>query len=207
VHAEAYLCISPYRGTYPSANYPDFEAEEHILASGAGATPLLWLAMYRSGDLASGTTDMNAENGSHPIPATGLIAPRQRALTNLYTAVPVLDRLLGESVTDHAELLREAIRWLPGAWVTIEWWVDDKPARPPHDTDLLRALAAFDAAEADHTDGQAALARLSRLRLGEPLAPARLLLDSSTPSIEDRSKLERMLGRSHMRMVPWEIPI
>jgi hypothetical protein len=54
VGVEAFLCISPYDGIYPSERYADFEAEEHILATDVEATPLLWLALFRPADLRTG---------------------------------------------------------------------------------------------------------------------------------------------------------
>jgi len=51
VSVEAYLCVTPHEGVYPSEHYADFEPEEHILARAADITPLLWLAMFRPGDL------------------------------------------------------------------------------------------------------------------------------------------------------------
>lgn len=139
-----YLCVTPYDDVYPSEAYADFEAEEHILACGDNVTPLLWLAMFRDSDLRNGTP----------------IAPRQLALTQLYAAVPIL----GESVAASAEHLREAMRWMPGSHVTIEWWDGDQQA-----------------------------------------PPASLRLDSLLVHTEGGS-VEQLLGRSHLRMVPWETP-
>ena len=127
---------------------------------------------------------------------------RQQALTNLYAAVPVLDQLFEGSVSEHAELLREAVRWLPGAVVTIEWWVGDEPTALPRG-DLELALGLFDSASAAGVD---ALTRVTGLTAGSRIVPARLLLDGARKTEEQRADLCRVIGRSHMRMVPWEVP-
>jgi hypothetical protein len=117
--SEAYLCVSPHPGGYPSENYADFVAEDHILAM-----------------------------------------------------------------------------------VTIEWWVGDEPTALPRG-DLELALGMFDSASAAGVD---ALTRVTGLTAGSRIVPARLLLDGARGTEEQRADLCRVIGRSHMRMVPWEIP-
>ncbi|MEU4473235.1 hypothetical protein [Micromonospora sp. NPDC023888] len=205
VSRETYLCVSPYRDVYPSRHHADFEAEEHVLACADDATPLLWLAMFRPDDLrntgAGGSRAGDA--GLSPTPAP--VVSRQRALTNLYSSIPLLDRLLRGSVSEHAELLREAMRWLPGPVVTVEWWADDEPydATP---ADLDKALTVFDLGPDAGNSGIDALTRATGLRLHEPLVPARLLLDRRPATTAQQVDLHRVLGRSHLRMVPWETP-
>jgi hypothetical protein len=203
VSLEAYLCVSPYDGVYPSRHYADFEAEDHMLAGASDCTPLLWLAMFRPRDLRNGPTGAESSNDVERALATAPVASRQQALTNLYASVPVLDRLLRGSISEHAEFLREAMRWLPGAVVTIEWWVDDEPcgAAP---TDLGKALAVFTSDPVAGTGDLDALTRVTDFRVDEPVVPARLLLDRAPASAEQQAELCRILGRSHMRMVPWE---
>ncbi|BCJ69542.1 hypothetical protein [Polymorphospora rubra] len=58
-------------------------------------------------------------------------------------SVPVLERLLPGPVSEHTELLREAMRWLPGAVVTIEWSAGDEPHAGAL-ASLRKALAVFD---------------------------------------------------------------
>jgi hypothetical protein len=108
-------------------------------------------------------------------------------------------------VADHAELLREGLRWLPGSHLTVEWWVDDVPGGPVDLAALSDALAGMDQISGHDVDLGWAM-RLSRLRLDRPLPPARLVLDGLPASDEDRWNFRRLLGSSHMRMVPWEVP-
>ncbi len=189
VEVESFLCVSPHPGGCPSEHFAGFEAEEHILAVSAGVTPVLWLALFRNGDLEADGTP---------------IVARRRALSNLYAAVPVLDRLFAGSVAEHAELLREAMRWLPGATVTIEWWAGDvTPAVPPR-ADVSTVLDLIGGAPADDDD-LAVWERITGLAVGSRIVPADLLLGGAPATEEQRAGLRRVLGRSNMRPVPWEI--
>jgi hypothetical protein len=204
VSVEVYLCVSPFEGAYPSLHYADFEAESHLLAGAADATPLLWLAMFRPGDVRDDRASNAATGDGGPAQAATPITSRQQALTNLYASVAVLDRLFRGSLSEHAEFLHEAMRWLPGAAVTIEWWLDDDPTAAPADLD--KALAVFDADPMVGTSGLDALTRATGVDVNEPVIPARLLLDGASATAEQRAGLCRILGRSHMRPVPWETP-
>jgi hypothetical protein len=98
------------------------------------------------------------------------------------------------------------MRWLPGAWVTLEWWVDDQRAEPPDPSDLAGALAACNEDQLGKQLSHDSLWRLCRLDPDVRLPPARLLLNNPSASREDLLVLHRLLGRSHMRMIPWETP-
>jgi hypothetical protein len=88
----------------------------------------------------------------------------------------------------------------------VEWWVDDVPAGRHDLVALSNALAAMDQPE-QPAQRRADLTRLSGLRLDGPLPPARLILDGLTATDNDQWNFRRLLGSSHMRMVPWEVPI
>ena len=122
---EAYLCVTPHEGVYPSEHYADFEPEEHILARAADITPLLWLAMFRPGDLRDVPTRTGSAGELRRTRETALVTSRHQALTNLHASVAVLDRLLRGSLSGHAELLHEAMRSMLGGTVTIEWYAGD----------------------------------------------------------------------------------
>ncbi|MEV0730569.1 hypothetical protein [Polymorphospora sp. NPDC050346] len=136
---------------------------------------------------------------------TAPVTSRQRALANLYASVSVLDRLLPGPVSEHAELLREAMRWLPGAVVTIEWWADDAPhARAS--AILGRALAVFDLGPDAGGSNLDALRAATGLLLHRPPVSAPLPLDQKLTATDHQVDLPRMLGQSHMRMLLWETP-
>jgi hypothetical protein len=199
-------CVSPYDGIYPSQRYADFEAEEHILATDTEATPLLWLALFRPADLRTQFIPTGLDGAGESVALTAPLVHRRRGLSQLYAAVPAIEPILGGPMSEHAELLREALRWLPGAYLTVEWWVDDLPAGHPDPVALTNALATMDQ-PGQPAPQQADLTRLSSLRPDGPLPSARLILDGLTATDNDRWNFRRLLGSSHMRMVPWETPI
>src|SRR4051812_16082526 len=121
-----FLSLSPYQGVYPSRAWDEFEPETDVLAVADDATPLLWLALFRPADVQAGRLDRDWEDwtqGTRPINAP--VVPRRRAFSQLYAAVDVLEPVLGASIAEHAELMREALHWAPGDWVTIEWFAED----------------------------------------------------------------------------------
>ncbi|GAA3391637.1 hypothetical protein [Cryptosporangium minutisporangium] len=205
---EPILCISPYADVYPSESYEDFEAEEHILARGVGATPLLWLAMFRLDDVRRISDGLDLGGSQNRNAAATVLTSRQRALTNLYASVPVLDHRFSASLSESAELLREAVRWLSGDTVTIEWWMDDcaDTAMFVSEAELTKALKVFESDQSVSTDDVDTLLRLTGLDNEEPRALTRLLSQSVPVHRTPQGDLSRILGRSHMRMVPWEVP-
>jgi hypothetical protein len=203
--SEAYLCVSPFQGAFPSRQWDDFEGDSDILAIDDEATPLLWLALFRPADLRVAKIDRDLEDwtvGTRPI--TVPVAPRQRAFSQLYAAVDALEPILGESIADHGELMREALRWMPGMYVTIEWSIDGEPV---WDVDISAALAVLDGEIPDVDQAREILRDTCALRLDRPLPSARLVLDRVNADEDDRWNFQRLLGRSHCQMVPWEVPI
>jgi len=185
-----FLCVSPWAQTYPSDRHAGFDAE-NLVAEADGAVPLLWLALFRPADLSE-----DEATGTAPL------ATRERALANLAAAVPALDRLFGPPVSAHADLLRQALPWFPGDWLTIEWWDEERPA-PPDPDELRAALATLD----DPAGGPGPLLRLCELDpadLPEPPRPGAPLL----PHLNRQAAgLRRILGRASHQLVPWEQPI
>lgn len=202
----AFLSVSPFQGVYPSRAWDEFEPETDVLAVADEGTPLLWLAMFRPADVRAGRLDRDWEDwtqGTRPI--TAPVVPRQRAFSQLYASVEVLEPVLGDSVAEHAELMREALRWMPGQWVTLEW-LDDYH-EPRWDLDISPALAVLDGAVPDVAEARAILTEVSGLVLDRPLPSARLVLDGVAAEQEDRSNFQSLLGSSLTQMVPWEVPI
>ena len=201
-----FLSVSAYQDVYPSREWDDFEPEIDVLAVAGHGTPLLWLALFRTADVRVGRIDLDREDwtqGTRPIKAP--LVPRQRAFSQLYASVEVLEPVLGASIADHAELMREALRWTPGEWVTLEWFAEE--GEPRWDIDISPALAVLDGAVPDVEEARSILAEVSGLRLDRPLPPARLVLDRVDAEEEDRANFQRLLGSSHTQMVPWEVPI
>ncbi|MEV4134720.1 hypothetical protein AB0J72_21430 [Dactylosporangium sp. NPDC049742] len=188
-----YLHAGDRPGIYPMEQDPGFEAEQ-VAAMADGAVPLLWLALFRAGDVSLGDTPWGAAGA----PLVG----RERGLANLVAAVPALDRMFGPPVTTHADLLRQALQWSPGAWLTIEWWCDNRPS-PPDPAALRSALGAFE----EDGDGDGALLELCGLDpadLPAPRDPGAPLLPHLTAQA---AGLRLLLGRAFHQLVPWEQPI
>ena len=190
-----YLCAGDRSGVYPMEQDPGFEAEQ-VAAMADGAVPLLWLALFRAGDVSVGDTPWG--------PAGAPVVGRERGVTNLAAAAPALDRMFGPPVTTHADLLRQALQWSPGDWLTIEWWCGDRPC-PPDPALLRSALAALD--DGDPATGRERLLELCGLDpadLPAPRDPAAPLLPHLTAQA---TGLRLLLGRAFHQLVPWEQPI
>ena len=67
----AYLCCSPFDRIYPS-DEPEFDDREHYVAMCRDAVPLVWLALFRVGDLRGHPSESNPEEAraACPISAT-----------------------------------------------------------------------------------------------------------------------------------------
>ncbi|MEV0567519.1 hypothetical protein [Dactylosporangium sp. NPDC050588] len=188
-----YLCAGGRPGIYPMEQDSEYDAEQ-VVAVADGEVPLLWLTLFRADDVSAGDTPWG--------PATAPVVGRERGTTNLAAAVPTLDRMFGPPVTTHADLLRQALQWSPGGWLTIEWWCGDRPC-PPDPAALRSALGAFD----DPAAGPGALLELCGLDPADLPAPR----DPSTPLLPhltaQAAGLRRLLGRAFHQLVPWEQPI
>ncbi|MFF5232742.1 hypothetical protein [Dactylosporangium sp. NPDC000521] len=186
-----YLCAAGRPGIYPMEQDTDFEAEQ-VAAMADDAVPLLWLALFRAGDVSVGDTPWG--------PVCAPVVGRERGVANLAAAVPALGRMFGPPVTTHTDLLRQGLQWSPGDWLTIEWWCDDQPC-PPDPAALRSALAAFDG---DRPGPLLELCGLDPADLPAPRDPATPLLPHLTAQA---TGLRLLLGRAFHQLVPWEQPI
>ncbi|MBD0710905.1 MULTISPECIES: hypothetical protein [unclassified Streptomyces] len=205
----SYLCSSDEASLYPSGFVEGFDPATGVVAHDVSGIPLLWLAMFRPADLVTGTFTVDpddTDDGEGVVVATAPLAAKDRALTRLDAALPVLNRLFAAegAVDAHAALLRQAIEKAPGAHVTIELeeieglWEEGafQPA-------LRAALACLDG-ETDPAADRARLISLSGLRPGRPFPSARLLVDDLEAEDDDYWNLVRLLGASLVAEVPWE---
>jgi hypothetical protein len=203
----SYLCVTGHDGLYPSATLPDYDPALHTLACDVGCVPLLWLALFRPGDLRTETFAADPDDGEDDpgtVVATAPVAAKQTALARLDTAVPVLERLFDGPLGEHATLLRHGVEAMPGTYVTIE--LDEIDALYTDDEDfsgLLRQALAGLEVSTDPAADRARLERLSRLRPGRPIPPARLVLDG-LEAPDDWWNYCRLLGTGLYRPVPWE---
>ncbi|WP_416970890.1 hypothetical protein [Streptomyces sp. 4F14] len=124
----SYLCVSDRPVLYPSSQDPDFVPRTGVVATDAQAVPLLWLALFRAGDLVTKVFTFDEDDDDDEvdeddvIEATAPLAPKDRALAQLAAALPALARLFpgAPDLAGHAALLREAVERAPGAYVTVE---------------------------------------------------------------------------------------
>ncbi|THV23506.1 hypothetical protein [Glycomyces paridis] len=224
----SYLCSTGLRTLYPSTTDAAFDAATGVVAFDVRAVPLLWLAMFRPGDIAEQSitveTDASAvvaefdfargefvevvpdpeAGASETVEAAAPLAEKGAALAGLDAAVPVLNRLFAAegALDEHAALLRRAVERSPGAYLTIELDEIEALWEPGTFAPALReALACLDG---EAGPGRERLLELTGLRTGRPFPPARLLLDGIDAEDDDHWNLVRLLGASFGADVPWE---
>ncbi|RGC69107.1 hypothetical protein C5N14_10100 [Micromonospora sp. MW-13] len=199
-----YLFVTDHEGICPDwADVPDIARQ--VLAEDVCGVPLLWLAMFRPGDLVTATFPADFDD-EEDVTVTAPLAPKQRALDQLDAALPVLARVFADEgpLDGHAALLRAGVAAMPGAFVTVNPYeiavLDDERAW----YDNLRAgLAGLDRPGGPQADRRC-LADLAQLRPGRPFPPARLLLDQLDATDDDWWNHTRLLGSGFGRPAPWE---
>lgn len=224
----SYLCATDLRSLYPSTTDRDFDPSKGVVAYDVRCVPLLWLAMFRPGDLVTQTIVIEPDPSAvlfefdeavgdfveaEPSPedeedeiveATAPLVAKDRALARLEAAVPVLGRLFAAEgpLDEHAAMLRRAVAAAPGAYLTIELDEIEGLWEPGTFQPALRAaLASLDGGtDADRAD----LVEIAQLREGRAFPPARLLFGDGDVEDDDLWNLARLLGVSFSAEVPWE---
>lgn len=197
----SYLVLSDNAGIYPSSIEPTFSPQEQTLAQGIYCVPLLWLTLFKPGDVRSQDLTVDGES----FKGTAPIALKSDSLANLQTALPVLARMfptLG-SLEEYASLLRQDIESIHKNYVTIELAeiadMDDPETFYSH---LRYALGSL-AGEVPAAVGARSLLKLSEIDPNLPFPSARCLIDGA-PTADQQMQHSHLIGCGWERPVSWE---
>jgi hypothetical protein len=209
------LCSAARREIYPSVADPSYDPDTDTIATDVEAVPLLWLALFRPGDLLAQTIHLEADEDegedAEDIDVEAPVASRNDALRALEGAVPVLNALFEPegSLDAYAKYLARAVADAPGEFVTIEMSeISSLYSSDEEFFSLLReALAVM--AGARPPGARDLLVRLANLRPGRRFPPADMLLTGQSAEDDDFWNHCRILGAGEReggigRPVPWE---
>lgn len=194
-----YLSLAREQRIYPCATEPGFDSHEQTVAVFNYAVPLLWLAMFRPGDLQTQDLTIDGET----LRETAPIVARKSLGKRLRVSVKLLRPVVGR-VDAHVAAIVEAIATIDAAfrYVTIEWLEVAQMNDPAaFQSQVMQALRFFDGEPIDNP--QALFAELCNLQHVPQYTPAELWeLEESDPDQEET--LAALLGTAHERSVPWE---
>lgn len=183
--ATAFLCVTGLMRLYPSARDPRFDPVRNTIAAAPACVPLLWLAMFRPGDLKRQSVKPIDGGPEDAVDALAPIAPVDRAVAQLDAAVAPLEAVLHQPFGPIAKLLGQTLRRAGLAYVTIE--LDEVEAGRDATAmreDMRRILRFFDAPE----------------REAKPEELVAVLVRMSGPL----DQIAHVAGCRHERPVPWE---
>lgn len=114
----SYLAASDFDTLYPSFAQKDYDPEKQLIATDVEALPLLWLALFREGDLRRKVFKVQGEK----VAAFAPICTKEQALQHLDLAIPYLTKILPKlgPLADYASMFRSAIEPFPYRFVSIE---------------------------------------------------------------------------------------
>jgi hypothetical protein len=114
----SYLTASDADTIYPSFAQKDYDAPEQLIATDVENLPLLWLALFREGDLQRKVFKVEGQE----VPAFAPICSREKALQQLEQALPHLARIFPKlgALKEYGAMFRSAIEPLPYRFVSIE---------------------------------------------------------------------------------------
>lgn len=114
----SYLAASNADTIYPSFAQKGYDAPNQLIATDVESLPLLWLAMFREGDLCRKVFKVQGQE----VPAFAPVCTKEKALAQLDQAIPYLSKILPKlgSLKDYGAMFRSAIEPLPYRFVSIE---------------------------------------------------------------------------------------
>jgi hypothetical protein len=195
----------------------DYDADKATVAERARGVPLLWLALFRPGDLRRWP---NGDDGF----AEGAEAEKERALLQLDAALPVLNALFAKQgpLDEYVSVLKQALLDRPGrivAWdFTERTWLDSgdsfrmkieyllaflddpKTTVPVLPRGFLDKLFARPLTE-PHSAALAWFTEVCALDLQQPFGP---LKPAQERTERDWNVVVDLLGGSWIERVPWE---
>jgi hypothetical protein len=161
----SYLAVSNIDTIYPSFVQKDYNPSNQLIATDIESLPLLWLALFREGDLQ--TKVFNTEDGD--VSAFAPVCSKEKAIQQLRQAIPHLVKIFPNlgPLEDYCALFCSAIESLPYQYVTIElqeisWLYSEEQ----HFTELLKmALRGFDCPDNLHLPSNKEKSILSKMQL------------------------------------------
>ena len=114
----SYLAASNADTIYPSFAQKNYDAPNQLIATDVESLPLLWLAMFREGDLRRKVFKVQGQE----VPAFAPVCAKDKALAQLDQAIPYLMKVLPKlgPLKDYGLMFRSAIEPLPYRFVSIE---------------------------------------------------------------------------------------
>src|SRR5262245_38670986 len=112
----SYLAVSNADTIYPSFAQKGYKAPEQLIATDVENLPLLWLALFREGDLRRKVFKVQGEE----VPAFAPVCPTDKALRQLDQAVSYLSKSFPKlgRLEEYASMFRSAIEPLPYRFVS-----------------------------------------------------------------------------------------
>lgn len=203
----SYLASSDQDTLYPAFAQSGYDASLQTIANDVGAVPLLWIALYRPGDLRSQTFEVQGQQFTVEAP----ICERTTAIRQLEAVLPALNALFeAEGPLDgYVDFMRQALHAAPYRFVTIEMqeigWLWN-PEAEFYET-FRRTLHAL-AGPAD-SGAKRLFLELAQLREGQRWPSPRMYLDQLPYTADEQWNFTRLLGAGACgsglgRPVPWE---
>jgi len=114
----AYLAVSNLDSLYPSLAEPGYNPARQVVATQAASIPLLWLALFREGDLRRQVPRADGEE----IHALAPLCPREKALGQLREGVGHLERILPGlgPLGQYGAMFGRALEAVDFEYVTVE---------------------------------------------------------------------------------------
>ena len=219
----AYLCSSDFPDIYPSQE-ESYDPDRDTIAYAEYCVPLLWLALFRRGDLRERNVEARRRSSKRQ---TGLapptetvtvtvkapLAPKNQAIHALRDAMPHLNHVFAAngSLNEHARLLGSALVDAPGRYVSIEInEIIDMMADSAKEWRAIEAiLDYFDSSRPELPKKE--LRKMRRLishfcplNTKRAFISPRELWAQNPPNDDDLINLTRLLGTELFRPVPWE---
>ena len=135
----SYLAVSDSDSIYPSFAQKGYDPQMQLVASDVEALPLLWLALFREGDLQRKVFNVQGQK----VPAFAPICTTQLALERLKQAVPYLSKIFTNltGLAEYGVMFQSAIESLPYRFISIELEEIAGLYPPEHRFEELLALA------------------------------------------------------------------
>jgi len=204
----SYLCCCDTNRIYPEYQNPAFDSSEHTLAVCFDGVPVLWVAMFRPGDIQEHTFGAEGDEYSAWAPLT----TREQALVNLRQSRDRLNLLLGElgPLDAHLEMMEQLLTEVTGTYITasldeIAQVFSPEGYEGPGYRALFERVLAYLAGEGEPT---AELRRdylyyVAGLDDEVGIASPRIYLDSEDYEELEAFNMAHVMGDCHIRPTPW----
>jgi hypothetical protein len=187
--------------TYPSLQDWSYDPESQTIACCESGIPLLWLAIFRTGDLRFDFENSKGPAFRRPAPVIHRSAVTKRLATSLPRVEALFER--GSSLQEYASYLREAIAAIDTdyQYLTIEMPVIAAESGHSDFYGSLRKLLDFLGGEPD-SEIRKRVVSMCGMHFERTVLPVSAFIDGAAAR-EDWENLARLLGERHDRDLPW----